>query len=155
MGIQKRKIWAGTIISLLLSAVAVHPAIAEAPSELEATQLQSGTNTLKPVTGTITSIVDELVTLETRSGTTQQISIKREDLSRLDLQRGMYIAALLDSRNTARNVSIIKDNIALRAITPIDSTGGGDTISGEEQVIQQRGEDKLPSLDATKKLSRE
>jgi len=155
MGIQKRKIWAGTIISLLLSIVAVHPAIAESPSEPEATQLHSGTNTLKPVTGTITSIIDELVTLETRSGTTQQISIKREDISRLDLQRGMYIAALLDSRNTARNVSIIKDNIASRAITSTDSRRGGDTISGEEQVIPQRGEDKLPSLDATKKLSRE
>lgn len=154
MGIQKRKIWAGTIISLLLSIVAVHPAIAEAPADPEASQLHSGTNTLKPVTGTITSIVDELVTLETRSGTTQQISIKREDLSRLDLQRGMYIAALLDSRNTARNVSIIKDNIALRAITPIDSTGGRDTISGEEQVTPQRRADKLPTLHPTKKLNR-
>lgn len=155
MGIQRRKIWAGTIISVLLSAVAVHPAIAEAPSDPEATQLHSGTNTLKPVTGTITSIIDELVTLETRSGTTQQISIKREDISRLDLQRGMYIAALLDSRNTARNVSVIKDNIASRAITSTDSTRGDDTITGEEQVLPKRSADMLPTLDATKKLSRE
>ncbi|MBD1943155.1 hypothetical protein H6F50_12400, partial [Coleofasciculus sp. FACHB-712] len=101
MRLQKTKVLTGTMLTLLLSAVSVLPAIAS-PVEGESRQLISQTNTDTPtanptntntttpnstdtnqvVRGTVSSVRGNVVTLRLPDGTTRSMMLSPEDLTR-------------------------------------------------------------------------
>ena len=169
MRLQKTKILTGTMLTLLLSAVSVFPAIARPASEGESKQLQSqtntdtttptptntdtttptptNTNTTTPdptntnqvVSGTVSSIRGNVVTLKLPDGTTRSMMLTPEDLTRLNLMPGMEISATLDDQNMASNVSMVE------AADATDTTRLNRTRRVEETTIQRRTVQTTPS----------
>lgn len=159
MRLQKTKILTGTMLTLLLSAVSVFPAIARPASEGESKQLQSqtntdtttptptNTNTTTPdptntnqvVSGTVSSIRGNVVTLRLPDGTTRSMMLTPEDLTRLNLMPGMEISATLDDQNMASNVSMVE------AADATDTTRLNRTRRVEETTIQRRTVQTTPS----------
>ncbi len=158
MRLQKTKVLTGTMLTLLLSAVSVFPAIAR-PVEGESRQLQSqtntdtttpnptNTNTTTPnptntnqvVSGTVSSIRGNVVTLRLPDGTTRSMMLTPEDLTRLNLMPGMEISATLDDQNMASNVSMVE------AADATDTTRLNRTRRVEETTIQRRTVQTTPS----------
>ena len=149
MRLQKTKILTGTMLTLLLSAVSVFPAIARPASEGESKQLQSQTNTdtttptptntNQLVRGTVSSIRGNVVTLRLPDGTTRSMMLTPEDLTRLNLMPGMEISATLDDQNMASNVSMVE------AADATDTTRLNRTRRVEETTIQRRTVQTTPS----------
>jgi hypothetical protein len=159
MRLQKTKILTGTMLTLLLSAVSVFPAIARPASEGESKQLQSQTNTdtttptptntdtttpnptntNQVVSGTVSSIRGNVVTLRLPDGTTRSMMLTPEDLTRLNLMPGMEISATLDDQNMASNVSMVE------AADATDTTRLNRTRRVEETTIQRRTVQTTPS----------
>ena len=158
MRLQKTKILTGTMLTLLLSAVSVFPAIARPASEGESKQLQSqtntdtttptptntnpttpdATNTNQVVSGTVSSIRGNVVTLRLPDGTTRSMTLTPEDLTRLNLMPGMEISATLDDQNMASNVSMVQADAT-------DTTRLNRTRRVEETTIQRRTVQTTPS----------
>ncbi|MBD1839860.1 hypothetical protein H6F78_02935 [Coleofasciculus sp. FACHB-64] len=159
MRLQKTKVLTGTMLTLLLSAVSVLPAIARPVSEGESRQLISQTNTDTPtanptntntttpnstdtnqvVRGTVSSVRGNVVTLRLPDGTTRSMMLSPEDLTRLNLMPGMEISATLDDQNMASNVSMVE------AADATDTTRLNRTRRVEETTIQRRTVQTTPS----------
>jgi hypothetical protein len=157
MRLQKTKVLTGTMLTLLLSAVSVFPAIAR-PVEGESRQLQSqtntdtttpnptNTNTTTPnptntnqvVSGTVSSIRGNVVTLRLPDGTTRSMMLTPEDITRLNLMPGMEISATLDDQNMASNVSMVTADAT-------DTTRLNRTRRVEETTIQRRTVQTTPA----------
>lgn len=160
MRLQKTKVLTGTMLTLLLSAVSVFPAIARPVSEGESRQLisQTNTDTTTPnptntntdtttpdptstnqvVRGTVSSIRGNVVTLRLPDGTTKDMMLTPEDLTRLNLVPGMEISATLDDQNMASDVSTV-------AADATDTTRLNRTRRVEETTIQRRTVQTTPS----------
>ncbi|MBD2742585.1 hypothetical protein [Coleofasciculus sp. FACHB-1120] len=147
MRLPKTKVLTGTMLTLLLSAVSVFPAIAR-PAEGESRQLLSQTNTdtttpsptdaSQLVRGTVRSIKGNVVTLTLPDGTTRDMMLTPEDLTRLNLMPGMEISATLDDQNMASNVSMVTADTT-------DTTRLNRTRRVEETTTQQRTVQTTPS----------
>lgn len=120
MRIQKMKLLTGTMLSLLVSAVSVYPAIAR-PVGAESGQLLSQVYNSEIAKGTIRSISGEMVTLELPSGGTQQIKVDRDYTTRMNLQPGMEVVVNLSRGNVARAVRVLETNY-VAATQPIRGT---------------------------------
>lgn len=120
MGIPEMKVLTGTMLSLLLSAVSVYPAIAR-PVSTESNQLLSQVYNSEIVRGVITRINGESVTLELPSGNTYQISVDSDDITEMNLRPGMEIVANLNRGNIARGVRVVGDNM-MTAAQPLRGT---------------------------------
>lgn len=131
MRIQKTKVLTGTMLSVLLWAVSVYPAFARPAGEAKSMQIHSQMNNTQTVRGTIKSIVGDMVMLEMPNGKTQQIIINPDDLGRLNLERGMQIAVMLDKQNMASNVRVVEMNTASTYSTRVNTTR-------RQQVTTQR-----------------
>ncbi|MFE1745760.1 hypothetical protein [Coleofasciculus sp. H7-2] len=148
MRLQKTKVLTGTMLTLLLSAVSVLPAIARPADEGESRQLisQTNTDTTTPnptntnqvVRGTVKSIKGNMVTLTLPDGTTTDMMLTPEDLTRLNLMPGMEISATLDDQNMASNVSMVE-------VDATDTTRLNRTRRVEETTIQRRTVQTTPS----------
>lgn len=112
MRIQKMQLVTGTMLSVLLSAVTVCPAIAQTSTEPVTGEPQSETTTAQTVRGTIRSITGNSVTIETADGKTQVITVRPADLQRLNLQTGTQVEATIDSSSVATNLSVVTDTTA-------------------------------------------
>lgn len=120
MGIPEMKVLTGTMLSLLLSAISVYPAIAR-PVSTESNQLLSQVYNSEIVRGVITRINGESVTLELPSGNTYQITVDSDDIARMNLRPGMEIIANLNRGNIARGVRVVGDNM-ITAAQPLRGT---------------------------------
>lgn len=120
MGIQKMRLLTGTMLSLLVSAVSVYPAIAR-PVSTESTLLLSQLYTSDIAKGIISRINGEMVTLELPSGDTQQITIDEDYIRRLNLRPGMEVVVNLNRGNIARGVRVVDTNMTT-AMQPIRGT---------------------------------
>lgn len=148
MRVQNPKILTGMMLSVLLSAVSVAPALAQqmdsAPrdgrdaSPMEPMNLNQGQQMNQPmagqsVTGRITNITGERVMMEMPDGTTQEVTIAQQDIRDLNLAPGMDISLMLDDQNVATNV-----NLADTTATDTTGTNTNTTLRREEQTIQRR-----------------
>ncbi len=121
MGIPEMKVLTGTMLSLLLSAVSVYPAIAR-PVSTESNQLLlSQVYNSEIVRGVITRINGESVTLELPSGNTYQITVDSDNITKMNLRPGMEIVANLNRGNIARGVRVVGDNM-ITAAQPLRGT---------------------------------
>lgn len=120
MGIPEMKVLTGTMLSLLLSAVSVYPAIAR-PVSTESNQLLAQVYNSEIVRGVITRINGESVTLELPSGNTYQITVDSDNITRMNLRPGMEIVANLNRGNIARGVRVVGDNM-ITAAQPLRGT---------------------------------
>ena len=120
MHVQKMKVLTGTMLSLLVSAVSVYPAIAR-PVGAESEQLLSQTYNSEIAKGTIRRINGEMVTLELPSGGRQQIKIDRDMIKRMNLQPGMEVVINLNRGNIARAVRVLETNY-IATTQPIKGT---------------------------------
>lgn len=109
MHVQKMKVLTGTMLSLLVSAISVYPAIAR-PVGTEPEQLLSQIYTSDIAKGTIRMINGEMVTLELPSGGRQYITIDRDIIKRMNLQPGMDVVVNLNRGNVARAVRVLETN---------------------------------------------
>lgn len=147
MGIQKMKVLALTILSLLVSAGSAYSAIAR-PISAESRLLISQLYTSDIAKGTISRINGEMVTLKLPSGDTQQITIDEDYIKRLNLQPGMEVVVNLNRGNIARGVRVVDTNMTT-AMQPMRGTIrsiNGNVVmlempNGEMQRITLRQED--------------
>lgn len=97
MGIQRMKLLTGTTVSLLLSVVSLHPAVAGQPGEVAQQQLigQSDNTTSEAIRGTIKSIVGDVVTIQEANGRVRPLTVRRPERGALGLVPGMDIVATL------------------------------------------------------------
>lgn len=109
MHVQKMKVLTGTMLSLLVSAISVYPAIAR-PVGTEPEQLLSQIYTSDIAKGTIRMINGEMVTLELPSGGRQYITINRDIIKRMNLQPEMDVVVNLNRGNVARAVRVLETN---------------------------------------------
>lgn len=98
------------------------------------------TTAMQPVRGTIRSIDGNVVMLEMPDGRMQRITLREEDITRLNLQPGTQIAVMLNDERMASNVSVIEVNTT--AISPSVNTN---TVRREETVTQRRTVESMPA----------
>ncbi len=109
MHVQKMKVLTATMLSMLVSAISVYPAIAR-PVGAESEQLLSQVYTSDIIKGAIRRINGEMVTLELPSGGRQQIKIDRDFIKQMNLQPGMDVVVNLNRGNVARAVRVLETN---------------------------------------------
>ncbi|MBD2182554.1 hypothetical protein [Aerosakkonema funiforme] len=102
MRLQKTKLFTGTALSLLLSLVAVCPAIARPLEEQAQRQVINQTDRMElsqSMRGKIRSIVGNVVTLEMPNGDSTEVMISRTEIQRLGLRPGMEISTSMRDGN--------------------------------------------------------
>ncbi|HAX80553.1 MAG TPA: hypothetical protein DCY88_33140 [Cyanobacteria bacterium UBA11372] len=99
MRLQNLKILTGTALVVALGAIATSPAIAtEMSDRLQDNRLAVASDS-NYYTGTVRSIVGDIVTLELSNGDTKQIGLNRLEQGRIGLVPGMRIAVrMVDGR---------------------------------------------------------
>lgn len=96
------------------------------------------TTAMQPIRGTIRSIDDNVVMLEMPDGRMQRITLRQEDITRLNLQPGTQITVMLNDERMASNVSVIE--VDTTAIAPSVTT-----VRREETVTQRRTVEAMPA----------
>ncbi|MBW4682719.1 MAG: hypothetical protein KME19_21895 [Microcoleus vaginatus WJT46-NPBG5] len=100
MGIERMKLLTGTTVSLLLSAIAMYPAVA-GQSDVIAQQQPIAQNNMpasEMIRGTIKSIVGDVVTIqEPDDGRVRTLTIRRPERGALGLVPGMDIIARMEN----------------------------------------------------------
>ncbi|MCL1469986.1 hypothetical protein LAY57_04765 [Argonema antarcticum A004/B2] len=101
MRLQKTKVLAGTTLSVLLSLVAVYPALARPSGKQAEGQALAQIDRMNSASmrGTIKSIVGNVVTLEMPNGETKDVMIGRAERDRLGLRPGMEIMTSMKDGN--------------------------------------------------------
>jgi ribosome maturation factor RimP len=127
MSFQKMKLLTGATLSVLLSAVAIYPASAAPESSsaargegmsrmdnsMKVAQGTDGTNNTTEssgVRGRITRIVGNVVTMMLPDGTTQSVTVTREDRDRFGLKEGMQI--FVKRMGTSTNADVTVERVA-------------------------------------------
>ena len=99
MRLQNLKIWTGTALVVALGAIASSPAIATEMSDRVQDNRVAVSSDSNYYTGTIRSIVGDIVTLELSNGDTKEIGLNQLEQGRLGLVPGMKIAVrMVDGR---------------------------------------------------------
>lgn len=108
MRLDNKKVLTGTLLSLLISAVATSPAFARPTDQIAGRQPASPVETTKTITGTIKSIVGEVVTLNLDNGGTRTVRISQQVIKIKGLVSGTRIAAIVSGDNAiAGDVKVI------------------------------------------------
>lgn len=99
MGIERMKLLTGTTVSLLLSAIAMYPAVA-GQSDVIAQQQPIAQNNMpasEMIRGTIKSIVGDVVTIQEPDGRVRTLTVRRPERGALGLVPGMDIIARMEN----------------------------------------------------------
>lgn len=132
MGLQKTKLFTGTTLSVLLSLVAIYPAIAR-PSGSQTQAEKIAQMDSMSVTGRIRSIVGNVVTLVLSDGTSRDVMISRAERDRLGLRPGMEIMTMM------RDGTMVVEVLAEGSNTTADMTEGTMTESTSGQrIVEER-----------------
>ena len=99
MGIERMKLLTGTTVSLLLSTIAMYPAVA-GQSDVIAQQQQIAQSNMpasEMIRGTIKSIVGDVVTIQEPDGRVRPLTVRRPERGALGLVPGMDIVARMEN----------------------------------------------------------
>ena len=115
MKFQTQKVFNGMMLSMLISAVSVYPAMASDVRDLIKSQplLISQATQAGELAGVINSISGESVEFAQSNGTTRNITIRQRDINRLNLTSGTRIAVRLNAQGVATSVRVIRPVRAL------------------------------------------
>lgn len=97
------------------------------------------TTAMQSVRGTITSIDDNVVMLKMPDGRMQRITLRQEDITRLNLQPGTQITVMLNDERMASNVSVIEVDTTTTVAPSVT------TVRREETVTQRRTVETMPA----------
>ncbi|GEM_PF-2821227 len=125
MRLQKTKVLTGTTLSVLLSLVAVYPALARPSGEQASGEAIAQIDRMDSasMSGKIKSIVGNVVTLEMPNGETRQVMIGRAERDRLGLRPGMEImTSMRDGNLMVEVVSAGPASPTSADTTPLNST---------------------------------
>ncbi|HEY9854083.1 MAG TPA: hypothetical protein V6D28_31740 [Leptolyngbyaceae cyanobacterium] len=135
MRLQKTKLFAGTTLSVLLSLVAISPAMARPAGSQTQAQTIAQMDSMS-VTGRIRSIVGNVVTLVLPDGTTRDVMISRAERDRLGLRPGMEIMTMMrDGTMVVEVVSEGSNTADMTEGTTTESTSGQRVV--EERTIRR------------------
>lgn len=104
---QNIKLLTGATLSVLISAVSVHPAMANPAIQIAQTQTTTTTNT-QTVTGFVKSIVGDVVTISPENAPYRTLRIQRCVLRIIALVPGMKVRALV-SGDQVENIAVISN----------------------------------------------
>ena len=102
---QNIKLLTGATLSVLISAVSVHPAMANPAIQIAQTQTTTTANT-QTVTGFVKSIVGDVVTIREENAPYRTLRIQRCVLRIIALVPGMKVRALV-SGDQVQNIAVI------------------------------------------------
>jgi hypothetical protein len=106
---QSQKVFNGMMLSMLISAVSVYPAMASNVTNLKSQPLLiSQATQAGELAGVINSISGESVEFAQSNGTTRNITIRQRDINRLSLTSGTRIAVRLNAQGVATSVRVIR-----------------------------------------------
>ena len=97
------------------------------------------TTAMQSVRGTIRSIDDNVVMLEMPDGRMQRITLRQEDITRLNLQPGTQITVMLNDERMASNVTVIEVDTTATVSPSVT------TVRREETVTQRRSVETMPA----------
>jgi hypothetical protein len=107
MRFQKIKLLTGATLSVLISAVSVHPAMANPATQIAQTQTTTTANT-QSVTGFVKSIVGDVVTIREENAPYRTLRIQRCVLRIVGLVPGMKVRATV-AGSQVQNIAVIPD----------------------------------------------
>ena len=125
MRFQKIKLLTGATLSVLISAVSVHPAMANPATQIAQTQTTTTANS-QTVIGFVKSIVGEVVTIREENAPYRTLRIQRSVLRIIGLVPGMKVRATVDG-SQVQNIAVIPDykvvaTTVARPATPVPAT---------------------------------
>lgn len=122
MRLQNLKIWTGTALLVALGAIATSPAIATEMSDRVEDNRVAVASDSNYYTGTVRSIVGDIVTLELPNGESRQIGLNLLEQGRLGLVPGMKIAVrMVDGRRVVSLAPPI-EAVTVARVTRIEET---------------------------------
>jgi hypothetical protein len=107
MRFQKIKLLTGATLSVLISAVSVHPAMANPATQIAQTQTTTTANS-QTITGFVKSIVGEVVTIREENAPYRTLRIQRCVLRIVGLVPGMKVRATV-AGSQVQNIAVIPD----------------------------------------------
>ena len=107
MRFQKIKLLTGATLSVLISAVSVHPAVANPATQIAQTQTTTTANS-QTVIGFVKSIVGEVVTIREENAPYRTLRIQRCVLRIVGLVPGMKVRATV-AGSQVQNIAVIPD----------------------------------------------
>ena len=121
MRLQKIKLLTGATLSVLISAVSVHPAMANPATQIAQTQTTTTANT-QTLTGFVKSIVGDVVTISPENARYRTLRIQKCVLKIIGLVPGMKVRVLV-AGNQVQNIAVIPDykvvaTTVVRSVTP-------------------------------------
>ncbi|MEG4942916.1 autotransporter [Microcoleus sp. F4-D5] len=107
MRLQKIKLLTGATLSVLISAVSVHPAMANPATEIAQTQTTTTANT-RTIVGFVKSIVGDVVTIREENAPYRTLRIQKCVLKIIGLVPGMKVRATI-AGSQIQNIAVIPD----------------------------------------------
>lgn len=107
MRLQNIKLLTGATLSVLISAVSVHPAMANPATEIAQTQTTTTANT-RTIIGFVKSIVGDVVTIREENAPYRTLRIQRCVLRIIGLVPGMKVRATV-AGSQIQNIAVIPD----------------------------------------------
>ena len=121
MRFQKIKLLTGATLSVLISAVSVHPAMANPATQIAQTQTTTTANS-QTITGFVKSIVGEVVTIREENAPYRTLRIQKCVLRIVGLVPGMKVRATV-AGSQVQNIAVIPDYKVVA--TTVARPGGG------------------------------
>jgi hypothetical protein len=151
---QGMKILTGTTVTLLLSAVAVGPAMAGPSAEVAQRQQVSQMNGAKTIRGTIKSIVGEVVKVQEANGNVIELRLSKRNQGILGLVSGMDIVAQVASGRVLNIAMATAASSQMASSTRSTSTNSGSSTSSGSRTnstttITRPGTSSTPSMTNT------
>jgi len=122
MRLQNVKILTGTALVVALGAIASSPAIATEISDRLQDNRVAVASDSNSYTGTIRSIVGNIVTLELSNGDTKEIGLNRLEQGRLGLVPGMKIAVRMVDGRRIVSLAPAVEAVTVARVTRIEET---------------------------------
>jgi len=107
MRLQKIKLLTGATLSVLISAVSVHPVMANPATQIAQTQTTTTANT-QTLTGFVKSIVGDVVTISPENARYRTLRIQKCVLKIIGLVPGMKVRVLV-AGDKVQNIAVIPD----------------------------------------------
>jgi hypothetical protein len=151
---QGMKILTGTTVTLLLSAVAVGPAMAGPSAEVAQRQQVSQMNGAKTIRGTIRSIVGDVVKVQEANGNVIELRLSKRDQGILGLVSGMNVVAEVASGRVLNIAKAAAASSQMASSTRSTSTNSGSSTSSGSRTnstttITRPGTSSTPSMTNT------
>ncbi|MGB8691585.1 MAG: autotransporter [Microcoleus sp.] len=124
MRLQNIKLLTGATLSVLISAVSVHPAMANPATQIAQTQTTTTANA-ESITGIVKSIVGDIITISPENSRYKTLRIQKCVLKIIGLVPGMKVKATVaggsqvESIMVISNVKVVSTAVERRVVTPI------------------------------------